>query len=227
MRFENDFSVDAPIDEVFAALLDLERVAPAMPGAEVTERIGEDAYKVAIKVKLGPMTMNYRGDVEVRDRDAASHTATMHVKAREARGQGTATADVVMRLAEQDGATHTRIEADVQLAGRAAAMGRGLIEDVSRKLVDQFAGNLAQMLSDRTRADGAPSADGAEAASAAGAAAPPRSEAAASSGSDAASVDAVGIASGIAADRLRDPRVLGGALGAALLLGYVVGRRSG
>src|SRR5436190_834443 len=94
MRFENSFSVEAPPDEVFATMLDLEKVAPAMPGASVTEKSDDDSYKVAIKVKVGPMTMNYKGDVEIRDKDPDGHRATMHVKAREARGQGNATADV-------------------------------------------------------------------------------------------------------------------------------------
>src|SRR3954468_17760602 len=156
MRFENEFDVQAPVDEVYETLLDLEKVAPAMPGAQVTDHVSDGAYKVAIKVKLGPMTMNYRGDVEVQDKDAAAHRATMHVKAREARGQGNATADVTMALDENDGGTHATITAEVQLAGKAAAMGRGLIEDVSGKLVDQFASNLQQMLAsgERTTDDG-------------------------------------------------------------------------
>src|SRR3954451_1190096 len=98
MEFDNTFTVDAPADEVYAALLDVERVAPAMPGAQVLEKTSEDSYKVAIKVKVGPMTMTYRGDVEIADRDPSQHAATMNVKAREARGQGSATAHVNMRL---------------------------------------------------------------------------------------------------------------------------------
>src|SRR3954470_5157892 len=146
MRFENSFDVQAPIDEVYETLLDLDKVAPAMPGAEVTDHVGDDAYKVAIKVKLGPMTMNYKGDVVIQEKDPQEHRATLHVKARESRGQGNATADVTMDLDEKDGGTHATIAAEVQLAGKAAAMGRGLIEDVSGKLVDQFANNLQQML---------------------------------------------------------------------------------
>src|SRR3954467_10119386 len=115
MRFENDFKVEAPPDQVFATLMDLEKVAPAMPGATVTDRGGDDEYKVAIKVKLGPMTMNYRGDVEIRDKDAAAHRAVMHVKAREARGQGTATADVTMSIDPEGSGSHTTIAAEVQL----------------------------------------------------------------------------------------------------------------
>jgi carbon monoxide dehydrogenase subunit G len=126
--------------------MDLEKVAPAMPGAKVTDHVGDDQYKVAIKVKLGPMTMNYSGDVEIRDKDPEAHRAVMHVKAREARGQGTATADVTMSIEPEGSGSHATIAAEVQLAGKAAAMGRGLIEDVSAKLVDQFANNLSELL---------------------------------------------------------------------------------
>ncbi|MEA2426670.1 MAG: uncharacterized protein QOF37_298 [Thermoleophilaceae bacterium] len=231
MRFENEFEVDAPADEVFDTLLDLEKVAPAMPGAQVTDKVGDDAYKVAIKVKLGPMTMNYSGDVEIREKDPQAHRAVLHVKAREARGQGTATADVTMQLEERGGGTHARMEAEVQLAGKAAAMGRGLIEDVSKKLVDQFAQNLQKMLSAPQAAepDG-----GAAAAGDAAAAAPEGGRRKPEGGADTSppqaaepeGLDALGLASGIAADKLRDPRVLAAAVGGALLVGYLLGRRS-
>jgi carbon monoxide dehydrogenase subunit G len=230
MRFENEFEVDAPAGEVFNTLLDLEKVAPAMPGAQVTDKVGDDAYKVAIKVKLGPMTMNYSGDVEIREKDPQAHRAVLHVKAREARGQGTATADVTMQLEERDGGTHARMEADVQLAGKAAAMGRGLIEDVSKKLVDQFAQNLQKMLSAPQAAE--PDA-GAAAPREAAAAAPEGGRQKADGGADASppqaaepeGLDALGLASGIAADKLRDPRVLAAAVGGALFVGYLLGRR--
>jgi carbon monoxide dehydrogenase subunit G len=206
VRFENEFDVEAPVDEVFATLLDLEKVAPAMPGAQVTDQVGDDEYKVAIKVKLGPMTMNYKGDVVIAEKDPAAHRAIMHVKAREARGQGNATADVTMALDEQGGGTHAKIAADVQLAGKAAAMGRGLIEDVSAKLVDQFAGNLQTMLSNGAPAGERTTDDGEQ-------------------GEAPQEVDALGIASSMASDRLRDPKVLLSAVGIVLLIAYLLGRR--
>src|SRR5215210_3160605 len=150
MRFENTFEVDAPIDEVYTALLDVERVAPCVPGAEVLEQTGEDNYQVAIKVKVGPISMTYKGNVEIVERDEANHRAVMRARARETRGQGTADARVTMSLAEA-GPQHTTgtMEADVQLAGRAAAMGRGVIQDVSAKIVSTFSDNLEAMLSGR------------------------------------------------------------------------------
>jgi carbon monoxide dehydrogenase subunit G len=147
MQFENTFDVDAPIEEVWKTLLDVERVAPCVPGAEVLEQTGDDSYKVAIKVKVGPMSMQYKGDVDIVEADPETHRAMMRTKAREARGQGTANADVTMSLSEQDGRTHGTIQTDVQLSGRVAAMGRGIIQDVSAKIVDQFSDNLATMLS--------------------------------------------------------------------------------
>jgi uncharacterized protein len=146
MRFENTFDVDAPVDEVYSALLDVERVAPCVPGAEVLGKSGDDAYDVAIKVKVGPISMTYKGTVEIVERDPEEHRAVMRARARETRGQGTADARVQMSL-DQDGAkTNGTMVSDVQLAGRAAAMGRGVIQDVSAKIIDTFAANLAAML---------------------------------------------------------------------------------
>ncbi len=146
MRFENTFTVQAPPDEVLATLLDVERVAPCMPGAEVLERVDDNAYKVGIRVRVGPISMTYRGDVRITERDDAARTATMHAKAKEARGQGTADAQVHMRLTEEDGGTRASLETDVALSGRVAAMGQGVIADVAGKLVETFAENLAAML---------------------------------------------------------------------------------
>src|SRR3954453_3219650 len=113
MKFENTFAVDAPIAEAYATLLAVKRVAPCGPGAEVLDQTGDDAYQVAIKVKVGPISMTYKGNVEIVERDEANHRAVMRARARETRGQGTADARVTMALAEQ-GAQHTTgtMEAD-------------------------------------------------------------------------------------------------------------------
>ena len=152
MTFENTFAVDAPIDAVYAALLDVERVGPCVPGAEVLDRTDDGAYNVAIKVKVGPISMTYRGSVEVVENDPEARRAVMRVRAREARGQGTADAKVQMRLAQSNGATQGAITTDVQLSGRAGSMGRGVIEDVSGRIVETFAQNLADA-GTRERAD--------------------------------------------------------------------------
>src|SRR3954470_12084028 len=146
MKFENTFAVDAPIDEVYATLLDVERVAPCVSGAEVLEKSGDNAYQVAIKVRVGPISMTYKGNVEIVERDDENHRAVMRARARETRGQGTADARVDLSLVQEGPTTKGTMVADVQLAGRAAAMGRGVIQDVSAKIVTTFSQNLEQML---------------------------------------------------------------------------------
>jgi uncharacterized protein len=154
VNFENTFTVPASAGDVWAAMMDFERVAPCMPGAEVTERTGEEAFKVQVRVKVGPMSMTYRGQAEITDRDDAARSAAMRVQARETRGQGSANATVQMRVAEEGAGTRATMTTELKLSGRAAAMGRGVITDVSQALVSEFADNLARMLS-QGQGDGA------------------------------------------------------------------------
>ena len=202
MEFENAFTVSAPIDEVYEALLDVERVAPAMPGAQVLEKVSDDAYKVAIKVKLGPVTMTYRGDVTIVERDPDSHAAVLEVKAKETRGQGTANANVSLALEPAGGATQGTMKTTVQLSGKAAAMSRGVIDDVSKRLVAQFAENLEGIVAPEPEAE-EPEAHPAEDA-----------------------FDAGSLAADMAADRVRDPRTVLALVLGALLLGWLISRRS-
>src|SRR4051812_17272096 len=218
MKFENAFEVDAPVDEVWKAILDVERVAPNVPGASVIERTGDDAYKVGIKVKVGPITMNYKGDLQIVERDDDAHRAVMRVKAKEQRGQGTADADSTMELSASDGHTTAKVTTEVRLSGRAASMSRGIVEDVSRRMVNTFASNLAQSLAGTPDPEPEPEP-----------AAPPPPEAPApppppppKPREDA--LDVGGLAGDIATDRLREPRTLIVALAIAALLGYLVGR---
>jgi carbon monoxide dehydrogenase subunit G len=208
MEFENTFVVDAPVQDVWDLLLDVERVAPCMPGAQVLEQSGEDAYKVAVKVKLGPMTMNYKGDVEILEKDAGTHQATMRAKAKEARGQGTASASMRMALQEQGAATQASIVTEMQMSGKAAAMGQGVIQDVAARLTDTFAHNLAALV----EGAGQPTAE-AEAVPPPPQQ-PPPSEAALPAGE---------IARSVIAGRLRDSRVQ--AVLIAFVLGLLIGRR--
>ena len=242
MEFQNDFDVNAPLEQVWATMLDVERVAPCVPGAQVLERTGDDSYKVGIKVKVGPVQMQYRGDVEIVEKDESAHSAVMSAKAREARGQGTANANVRMQLSGNGDTTHGSMTTEVQLSGRAAAMGQGVIKDVSAKLVDQFAANLATMLggggagaaeaasgqtaAEQTAESGQtaeaeaeapgepPSPAAAEAPKAPPAAAPPPQS------DDALDVGALGTS--IVLDRLKNPRVL---IAIALLLLILLRRR--
>jgi carbon monoxide dehydrogenase subunit G len=254
MEFKNEFDVAAPVDEVFKTLLDVERVAPCVPGAEVLEKVGDDSYKVAIKIKLGPVTMQYRGDVEVVDKDEATHTATMHVRAKETRGQGNADATSRIELSEHDGGTHATITTDVKLSGRAAAMGGRMVGDVSAKMVDTFAQNLSKMLEGPGDA-GEPTTDETPAVSAGdtpspaddapSAGTPSTVEAAAteSSPKDAprkkpplreapppaaeSELNALDLAGSVIAGRLSEPKTLAVVVGGAFALGFLVGRRRG
>ena len=242
MRFENHFDVDTPVEEVWDAVLDVERVAPAVPGAQVLEQTGDNAYKVAIKVKVGPMSMTYQGEVEITERDDAAHRAVMKARAKESRGQGTANADVTMVLAGEDGRTSATVTTEVQLSGKAATMGQGVLQDVSGRLVETFAKNLAVMLEggepppaggparpmteeapptleQRSRAEtvlldaGAFQAPGPE---------PPHRPAA----EPADALDLGSLGGAVVADRVRDPRALGGLLAGVALLFFFLGRRS-
>jgi carbon monoxide dehydrogenase subunit G len=246
MEFDNTFTVAAPIDEVWGAVLDVERVAPCVPGAQVLEQTGDNAYKVAIKVKLGPVSMLYNGDVEVVEQDRDARRAVMSAKARESRGQGTADATVEMRLSQDNGTTRGAIHTDVAISGRAAAMGQGIIADVSARLIDTFAANLAAMLAAPEQEAATPPAAAASAeapttefAAGGGAAAAPPEGAAPHAGAlhgaappaaaarpaqpPAAPAEPEGlpilsIAGGVIAQRLRDPKVIAGLAGAAVVV---------
>jgi uncharacterized protein len=240
MRFSNSFDVDAPIEQVWDAVLDVERVAPNVPGAQVLERTGEDAYKVSIKVKVGPMSMTYKGEVEITDRDPQSHRAVMKARAKESRGQGTANADVTMTLSGDDSHTSATIETDVELSGKVATMGQGVLQDVSGRLVQTFAQNLAAMLEGgeepQAPVDSAPAGGGV----AAPAGAPAAAEATVGPGTSAraetppprtapepaAALDLGALGGAMLADRLRDPRALGGLLALVALVSFLLGRRS-
>jgi len=146
MEFENEFEVHAPLEQVWETMIDVERVAPCVPGAEVLEQTGVDAYSVGIKVKVGPMSMQYNGQLEIVSKDPEQHRAVMSARARESRGQGTGTAQMELTLSGENGTTRGKIATEVALSGRAAAMGQGVIREVSGRIVNQFAANLAAML---------------------------------------------------------------------------------
>jgi uncharacterized protein len=212
MEFDNTFTVAAPIDEVWEAMLDVERVAPCVPGAQVLEQTGDNAYKVAIRVKLGPVSMVYNGDVEVVEQYPDDRRAVMSARAMESRGQGTADARVEMRLSHDNGTTHGAIHTDVAISGRAAAMGQGIIGDVSARLIDTFAVNLAQMLA----AEQPPPPPTA-------AAPPPPPPPAPPSEPDALPI--LSVAGGVIGQRLRNPKVLAGIAGAAIVVWALRRRR--
>jgi uncharacterized protein len=157
MKLEQSFEVQAPIDEVWRALNDLERVAPCLPGATITGRDDDGTYRGEFKVKLGATTAAYRGTIRITEADEAAHTATMVAKGNDKRGQGGASATIVQKLVEAGAGTRVESVTDFSITGRLARFGRGgMIEDISSRLLRDFATCLASRLGE-SEAPAAPS----------------------------------------------------------------------
>jgi carbon monoxide dehydrogenase subunit G len=140
MKLNNEFTVDVPVEDVWNVLLDLERITPCLPGASLTEETGEREYDGAMKVKLGPVTQQYKGTVKIQEADESAHRAVLRADGKDARGQGTASATIVSTLHDDgDGSTRVSVETDMQITGRAAQFGQGIQQQVSEKLLGRFA----------------------------------------------------------------------------------------
>jgi carbon monoxide dehydrogenase subunit G len=138
MKIEDTFRVDVPIDEAWRVLLDLERIAPCMPGAELQEVEG-DEYRGVVKVKVGPITAQYKGVARLAEVDEANRRAVIDAQGRDTRGQGNAKAAITISLTElSGGATEVSVDNDVTITGKVAQFGRGVMADVSSKLLAQF-----------------------------------------------------------------------------------------
>ena len=165
MELTHQFTVPAPIDDAWAAFNDLERIAPCFPGAALTSYDGE-AFEGICKVKLGPISLQYSGTGRFVSRDEASHTAVIEAKGKDKRGNGTAAANVTATLVSAgDEATDVTVKTDLNITGKPAQFGRGVMQDVSDKLLGQFASCLETKL-------GADTADDADEAATTAAAAP-------------------------------------------------------
>ena len=163
MKLEQTFEVQAPVDQVWAALNDLERVAPCLPGAAITERDEDGTYHGTFTVKLGPMTAAYNGTIRIEEADEATHTATLKAKGTDKRGQGGAHATIVNRLSEHDGGTRVEAETDFAITGRLAQFGRGgMMQDVSNRLLRDFATCLSTRLAEPAAAPEPEAPTGAE-----------------------------------------------------------------
>ncbi len=145
MKLENEFTVPAGIDEAWAVLLDVERVAPCLPGAAV-EPAGDDGeFSGTMTVKIGPITARYKGSVRIQEADEAARRAVMRAQAKDARGQGTAAATITSTMeAAPEGGTKVKVVTDMRVTGPAAQFGRGVMQDVSAKMMRQFAECLAR-----------------------------------------------------------------------------------
>jgi carbon monoxide dehydrogenase subunit G len=155
MKLENDFTVPASIDQAWAVLLDVPRVAPCLPGATVEPGGGEDGvFKGAMKIKIGPITASYKGTVKIEEADEAAHRVAMKAQAKDARGQGTAAATITSTMEEVADGTKVSVVTDMRITGPAASFGRGVMQDVSAKLMGRFADCLAEeMRSDSAAAE--------------------------------------------------------------------------
>jgi uncharacterized protein len=138
MKIESEFTVDAPVQRAWEVILDLERVAPCLPGAALEEAAG-DEYQGTMAVKLGPISAKYRGTVKVEEADEENHRAVLRASGKDLRGQGTASATIDCTMNGENGATRVRVETDMQVTGRVAQFGRGIMQDVATKMLDQFA----------------------------------------------------------------------------------------
>jgi uncharacterized protein len=141
VKIEDQFRVDVPIDEAWKVLLDLERIAPCLPGAQLTEVEG-DEYRGTVKIKVGPITAQYKGVAKIVEADEANHKVVLQAEGRDTRGQGNASAAVVATLVEEGTGTVVKIDTDLNITGKVAQFGRGVMADVSGKLLGQFADNL-------------------------------------------------------------------------------------
>ncbi|MGH3147977.1 MAG: SRPBCC family protein [Rubrobacter sp.] len=147
MKINNEFTVSAPVEQAWETMLNLERIAPCLPGAAIQEEKGDGEYDGTMKVKIGPITANYKGTVKFEETDEENHRAVLQATGRDARGQGTASATIVSTLQEEGDKTRVSVETDMKLTGRAAQFGRGIAQDVATKMLNQFAECLEEELS--------------------------------------------------------------------------------
>jgi carbon monoxide dehydrogenase subunit G len=146
MKMNNEFAVGVPVQQAWDVMLDLERIAPCLPGAAIQGSEG-DEYQGTMKVKIGPITANYKGTAKFEETDEENRRAVLNATGRDARGQGTASATIVSTLHEEGDSTRVNVETDMKLTGRAAQFGRGIAQDVATKMLDQFADCLEKEIS--------------------------------------------------------------------------------
>jgi carbon monoxide dehydrogenase subunit G len=173
MELTNEFRVGVPVEEAWAVLTDVERIAPCMPGAQLTEVDG-DTYTGNVKVKVGPITAQYKGTATFVEKDDAAHRAVLKADGRDTRGQGNASALVTATLVPDGDGTRVSVVTELTVTGKVAQFGRGVLADVSAKLVGQF---VACLESDVLAGDPSPAvADGASSNGSSSDAAEPRQE---------------------------------------------------
>ena len=148
MEFDNSFDVPLPPDQAWKTLMDIERIAPCMPGAQLTEKVDDRTYKGKVSVRLGPVALTFQGTATFEEIDEAGHNARVKAQGADAKGRGGANASVGFRLEPSDAGSTVLIHTDLQLSGSVAQYGRGagMIQDLAGQIIGQFAKNLAQQV---------------------------------------------------------------------------------
>ena len=147
MKLEQSFEVRAPVERVWETLIDIERVAPCLPGAEITEAGEDGTYRGTFSVRLGPTTAAYRGELRMTEVDEGAHRVVMGASGQDKRGQGSAKASIVSTLRQEDGGTRVDVETDFTITGRLARFGRGgMLQDLSNRLLKDFADCLQRKI---------------------------------------------------------------------------------
>jgi uncharacterized protein len=147
VKLEQSFEVRAPLERVWETLIDVERVASCLPGAEITEVSEDGTYHGTFSVRLGPTTAAYRGELTIEEQDESAHRVTMRANGQDKRGQGSAKATIVSTLREEGDVTRVDVETDFTITGRLARFGRGgMIQDISNRLMKDFADCLQQRI---------------------------------------------------------------------------------
>jgi carbon monoxide dehydrogenase subunit G len=172
MELEHSFTIPVPPEQAWPLLLDVERMAPCMPGATV-DSVDGDVVKGRIKVKVGPVSLTYSGTARFTERDEQARSVTLEASGKETRGAGTASATVRSSLEDEDGGTRVVVHTTMSVTGRPAQFGRGVMAEVGGRLIERFATNLAAQLAGAPPEAGQPAGDSAPAAAPAAAGAPP------------------------------------------------------
>ena len=146
MILRNEFTVGADVETVWRHLLDMEGVATCLPGATVNATDEENTYDGTMRLKIGPMKVEYRGRARLQEIDEQQHSAVVSLSAREAKGQGTAIATIHNQLEQVEGGTRVRAQTDLNITGPQAQFGHGVIEDVGRRVMDEFSHRLEQRI---------------------------------------------------------------------------------
>ncbi|HXA30423.1 MAG TPA: SRPBCC family protein [Candidatus Angelobacter sp.] len=221
MQIENSFTVGASPDAVFAFLLDVNRVVACVPGAELSEVDG-DTFKGKVRIKVGPVTVSYNGTAQITSRDEQARTATLQAEGRETTGSGSARATTTMSVLPEGTGSAVKLATDFTVVGRVAQFGRGIMEEVSKKLIGQMGECIRGKLEAESSAAEEPSPAGEVAATpVVRVAAEPQRAA-----DEGAPVDALALARSVAMDRLRavGPGGLAG-IAVGLFAVFVIARR--